>query len=195
MLIGWKTKFKRFFLIFFIFFVAWFVIHTVVIVVDGFTDDLNQADAAVVLGNKVELDGEPSKRLQARLDKAAELYDEGYFDYVIVSGGVGEEGFEEAKVMKNDLVGQGIPTDRIIEDDNGYNTAMTAENSRVIMDQFGLDSVMVITQHFHISRTKLAFKQEGFEEVYSAHAEIFELRDLYSTVREFPAYYKYFLTQ
>jgi vancomycin permeability regulator SanA len=31
-------------------------------------------DVAVVLGNKVELNGEPSERLKYRLDKAIELY-------------------------------------------------------------------------------------------------------------------------
>jgi hypothetical protein len=38
---------------------------------------------------------------------------------------------------------------------------------------------------------KLAFNKVGFEEVYSAHAEFFEARDLYSITREFFAYYKY----
>jgi uncharacterized SAM-binding protein YcdF (DUF218 family) len=54
-----------------------------------------------------------------------------------------------------------------------------------------IESVMVITQYFHITRTKLAFNKLGFKNVYAAHAEIFEYRDLYSIIREFPAYYKY----
>lgn len=55
----------------------------------------------------------------------------------------------------------------------------------------GRSSASVATQYHHISRTKLAFRKVGFEEVHSAHARIFEWRDLYSIVREFAAYYRY----
>ena len=172
---------------------AWFVIHTAIILIDGLNDELQPVDIAVVLGNKVELDGQPSERLQARLDKAVELYHEGYFPLIVVSGGIGMEGFDEAEVMKAYLVSKDVPEEHIIEDPAGYNSGMTAQNTKQIMDQQGLDSVMIITQYFHISRTKLAFKSEGVEEIYSAHARIFELRDVYSIIREFPAYYKYLL--
>ena len=50
----------------------WLIIHSAVIIADGLNDELEVVDAAVVLGNKVELNGQPSDRLQARLDKAAE---------------------------------------------------------------------------------------------------------------------------
>jgi len=43
--------------------------------------------------------GEPSPRLQSRLDKAFDLYSKNYFQQIIVSGGLGKEGFEEALVM------------------------------------------------------------------------------------------------
>ncbi|MCT8138328.1 YdcF family protein [Anaerobacillus sp. CMMVII] len=171
----------------------WFIIHTTIIVTDGLRDEVASVDMAVVLGNTVELDGQPSNRLQARLDKSVELYEEGYFKYIIVSGGIGKEGFDEAKVMKEYLVNKGIPSEIIIEDSNGYNSYMTAENTRAKMKEFNIETVMVITQYFHITRTKLAFNKLGFENVYSAHAEIFEYRDFYSIIREFPAYYKYIL--
>lgn len=187
-----KNRFvKKYALIFFICFFFWFIIHTVFIVIDGLNDEIASADIAVVLGNKVELNGLPSNRLQARLDKSAELYEGGYFQYIIVSGGIGKEGFDEAKVMKRYLVNRGVPAEIIIEDSNGYNSYMTAENSRIIMKDLNLESVMVITQYFHITRTKLSFKKLGFENVYSAHADVFEYRDVYSIIREFPAYYKY----
>lgn len=173
--------------------VLWFIIHTAFIIIDGLNDELEPVDAAVVLGNKVELNGQPSERLQARLDKAVQLYDEGYFSLIIVSGGLGKEGYDEATVMKSYLVDKGIPDDRIIEDHDGYNSHMTAQNSSKIMKQSDLDSAMVITQYFHVSRTKLAFRKMDIKEVYAAHANIFEFRDIYSIVREFPAYYKYLL--
>ncbi|WLR51951.1 YdcF family protein [Bacillus tianshenii] len=184
----WKTGF--------IILIGWFLIHTALIVIDGLNDELKRVDAAVVLGNKVEENGEVSKRLQARLDRAVTLYEDGYFQHIIVSGGMGEEGFDEAKVMKDYLMKKGVADKQILVDSDGYNTALTAENARVIAEQFEFESVVVISQYFHISRTKLAFEKQGFNEVYGAHARYFEMRDLYSIVREFPAYYKYlFLSQ
>lgn len=171
----------------------WFGIHTSIIVFDGLNDELEITDTAVVLGNKVELNGQPSERLKSRLDRAAQLYEKGYFKYIIVSGGIGKEGFDEAEVMKEYLREFEIPEDHIIEDSEGYNTYMTAENAKVIMNEMEFGSVMVISQYHHITRTKLAFKKVGVEQVYSAHAKIFEYRDIYSLVREFIAYYKYFL--
>lgn len=171
----------------------WFALHTVLLIIDGLNDELNKVDVAVVLGNKVEINGQPSERLQARLNKAVELYEDGYFNFIIVSGGIGKEGFDEAKVMGSYLIDKGIPEDKIIEDNNGYNSYMTAKNTKNIMDELDFDSVMVITQYYHVSRTKLAFKKLGIKNVYSAHAEIFEFRDIYSIIREFPAYYKYLL--
>ena len=169
----------------------WFIIHTAFIVIDGLNDELKPVEIAVVLGNKVEDNGQPSERLKARLDKSVELYDGGYYTFIIVSGGIGKEGFDEAKVMRSYLIDKGIPENKIIEDNNGYNSYMTAQNTSKIMDELKFDSVMIITQYFHISRTKLAFRKMDIEEVYSAHAEIFEFRDIYSIIREFPAYYKY----
>lgn len=171
----------------------WFIIHTVFIMIDGLNDELKPVDAAVVLGNKVEVNGQPSERLKARLDKSLELYVGGYFTYVIVSGGIGKEGFDEAKVMKSYLLDKGIPEEKIIEDNNGYNSYMTAQNTSKIMDELELDSVMVITQYFHVTRTKLSFRQMEMKGVYSAHANFFEFRDIYSIIREFPAFYKYLL--
>ncbi|WP_245600169.1 YdcF family protein [Paenibacillus harenae] len=152
---------------------------------------MKPVDAAVVLGNKVEVNGQPSERLKARLDKSVELYEGGYFSYIIVSGGIGKEGFDEAKVMKSYLIDKGIPAEKIKVDNNGYNSYMTAQNTSKIMEELELDSVMVITQYFHVARTKLALRKMDIKEVYAAHAKIFEFRDIYSILREFPAYYKY----
>ncbi len=171
----------------------WFLIHIVVTVIDGLNDNIGISDVAVVLGNKVELDGKPSKGLQGRLDRALELYNKEHFKYIIVSGGTGKEGFDEAIVMKNYLVENGVPDEAVLLDQEGYNTFMTAQNTKIIMNEMDFNSVTVISQYFHITRTKLAFRKIGLHKVYSAHAKYFGLRDLYSLFREFFAYYKYLL--
>lgn len=56
-----------------------FVIAMLAIVVSGLRDDIARSDVALVLGNKVELDGTPSPRLRARLDRTLELFRAGFF--------------------------------------------------------------------------------------------------------------------
>ena len=77
---------------------AIFVLTAAAICFDGLNDMLGHADVAVVLGTKVEPDGNPSPAMAARLDEAVALLHT--FDRIIVSGGTGREGYDEAKVMK-----------------------------------------------------------------------------------------------
>jgi vancomycin permeability regulator SanA len=144
-----------------------------------------------VLGNQVMRGGTPHPRLAARLDAALALYDRGVVKNVIVSGGIGNEGFDESAVMKRYLVGRGIPAERIVTDSLGVNTAATAVNTAAILRQKRWSSVIVVSQYFHIPRCRLAMRRAGVAPVYSAHADYFELRDPYSTAREvigYPAY-------
>ncbi|HHZ19063.1 MAG TPA: YdcF family protein [Firmicutes bacterium] len=118
-------------------FIIWFMVHSALIIIDGLDDDIGKADVGVVLGNKVEVTGQPSKRLQSRLDKAVELYRQGYFKYIIVSGGFGKEGYDEAEVMRDYLIKKQVPPDAVIVDNKGNDTYLTARNSKAIMDRLG----------------------------------------------------------
>src|SRR6187402_1531851 len=73
-----------------------FFAGSALLVISGLRDDVAQADVALVLGNKVEVDGQPSPRLRARLDETLLLYRSGYFPAIITSGGLGREGYDEA---------------------------------------------------------------------------------------------------
>src|SRR4051812_7466681 len=85
-----------------------------VLVAAGLHDKIGKADVAIVLGSKVETNGTPSPRLKARLERAIELYQAKLFPYVIVSGGTGREGYNEAEVMRGYLMAHGIPFENII---------------------------------------------------------------------------------
>ncbi|QEI06673.1 YdcF family protein [Pigmentiphaga aceris] len=158
---------------------------------DGLSDDLSKSDVAIVLGSKVELNGQPSIRLAARLDRAVQLYRDGIVPLIIVSGGPGIEGFDEGEVMRDYLVSKSVPVDRILIDSIGYNTGATARNSAAIMRAKGLTSATVVTQYFHISRTRLALRAQGIAPIRTAHAKLLEWRDVYSTLREVAAMVTY----
>ncbi len=155
----------------------------------SFTD----IDYAVVFGNKVETTGEPSNRLRARLDRAFELWSDSIVDTIIVSGGIGIEGFDEAKVMGQYLLDLGVDSTLILFDNEGVTTHATAQYCREMISSE--KSVVVVTQQFHISRAKLSLRNAGFSEVYGAFPQFRERRDLYSSIREVPALFKYWIKE
>jgi vancomycin permeability regulator SanA len=170
-------------------FLVWFIIHTIIISIDGIFNKDQVADITIVLGNKVNDDGTLSPRLKARLNKAKELYTKSMTKKIIVSGGLGKEGFYEAEKMKDYLNENNIPDSSIIVDNRGDNTAFSVGNAYRMQPILKYNSITVVSQFYHISRTKLLFHKTGIKEVYGASPSYYELRDLYSLVREFFGYY------
>ena len=54
-------------------------------------------------------------------------------------------------------------------------------------------SVCVVTQYYHVPRSRLAMRRFGISPVYSVHARYFEWRDLFSICREVAGWAKYTL--
>ena len=84
--------------------ILWFIFHSIFIVYDGLHDKNKKADVAVVLGNKINEDGTPSERLKARLKQSIKLFRDNRVEKIIVSGGLGKEGFWEGDKMKEYLM-------------------------------------------------------------------------------------------
>lgn len=169
--------------------IVWFLVHSLYITIDGFSDSGKNADLAVILGNKVNEDGTLSKRLEKRLESGIDLYKKHRIKKILVSGGLGKEGFYEGDKMKEFLVEKGIPDSLIIVDNHGDNTRATVINTLKLKSQLKFNSIIIVSQYFHVTRTKKLFEDQGFENVSSVSPTYFEFRDLYSIVREFPAYY------
>jgi vancomycin permeability regulator SanA len=170
---------------------ALFIARAIIIIYDGLSDEIGKADVGIIPGSKVERNGQVSERLKARLNGGIKVYHLGLVKKLIVSGGKGPEGFDEAEVMKTYLLAENIPSGDIITDHQGYTTYETAINSMAIMKSRNYKSAMVITQYFHISRTSLALKKAGASTIYSVHIPYFEARDFFSIPREVFAYYYY----
>ncbi len=162
-----------------------------IIVVAGFQDQTFYADLAVVFGNEVLPDGQPSPRLAARLDAALVAYRAGRCQTILVSGGIEPNGYDEAKVMAAYLSARGVATDRLLEDNAGVDTYHTARNTRRILAEHRWQSVCVVTQYYHVARARYAMHQFGIRPVASVHARYFEWRDLFSICRETVGFMKY----
>lgn len=170
-------------------FLTWLLLHSIFIVIDGLRDEIETCDLLVILGNKVHENGQLSTRLKSRMNKGLECYQKGWGQQILVSGGLGKEGHLEGDAMAKYLIARGVPESAIIVDNKGNNTKATALNTRILFSK--QSSIMLISQYYHISRTRLAFQQVGFTSIYGVHADYFELRDFYSIFREFFGYYKY----
>jgi vancomycin permeability regulator SanA len=165
----------------------------VAIMAAGLNDRLRPADVGVVPGSKVYPSGRPSPSLKSRLDEALTVYRRGEVRNLFVSGGVGKEGHDESQVMQAYLVAHGVPASVIVTDGHGDNTFLTARHTAALMRERGWTSAFVITQYFHVPRTRLALKACGVQVTGWAHAPFFEWRDLYSVPREVLGYPDYML--
>jgi vancomycin permeability regulator SanA len=159
----------------------------------GLWDDRRPSDVAIVLGNSVTREGRPSPRLTARLDEAIRVWNAHLVKAIIVSGGVDPAGTDEAAAMRRYLLARGVPDAAIVADPLGITSWATARNATAIMKAHGWGSAMVISQYFHIARTRLAFAKCGVREIRSAHPAYVEWRDLYSITREVAGYPVYWL--
>lgn len=168
------------------------IIHVSVILFVWLNSDVEDADAILIFWNKVNIDGSLSMRLKSRMDMWIEIYNSNQIDYIVVSWGVWKEWFDEAVVMKDYLVSNNITESVIIIDNKWTNSHESAVQFEKISKEYNIDSVIVVSQYFHILRAKLALQQLWFHNIYSASAKMFpEIRDLYSIPREIIGYYVY----
>lgn len=157
----------------------------------GCNDRIIPADVAVVLGNQVYSNGQPSPRLAARLDKSVELYKAGLCRTIIVSGGTGQSKVDEAVAMGVYLQAKGVPGWAVVVDSQGHNTWQTAQFTAGYLKKHHLKSVNVISQHFHLHRSVMALKAAGCENVGRAAPDYWEQSDFFSIAREVPANFVY----
>lgn len=147
------------------------------------------ADYAVVYGNTVHENGKPSRQLKARMGAAIKLYQSDRVKNIIVSGGTGKEGHDEAKVMARYMVAQGVVPEDILVDSDGYNSHQTSVNAARLIGNHA--SVVAVSQHYHIVRARLSLRNAGFVEVYGYYPRYYTWKDLFSVSREIPALIKY----
>ena len=130
----------------------------------GRSDQATAVDAIVVLG-VAQYDGRPSPQLQARLDHALTLLQEGAAPLVITTGGnqPGDR-FTEAEASANYLIkGLGIDYQavEILQENSGSTTRESLIGVRDIMQSRGLHSVLIVTDPYHSLRSRLIAQDLG----------------------------------
>lgn len=160
----------------------------------GKTDYRRPAEIVVVFGAQVHEDGRASTSLRDRMDTAIGLYKDGLVKKVLVSGGVGDSGFNEALVMRDMAVEAGVRRKDVIVDSAGVNTEATVRDSRPFFEEAERPTALAVSQYYHLPRIKLAYQGEG--------ATVFTVPAGTSSpipqtprfvVREIPAFWAYYL--
>lgn len=117
--------------------------------------------AIVVLGARVQPDGQPGAALLRRIERAAAAWHDRLSPVVLCSGGRSWGGHVEAIVMRNHLLQLDVdPQAAWIETDS----LSTAENARActrILRREGFDHAVVVSCHWHLLRALSDFRLCG----------------------------------
>jgi uncharacterized SAM-binding protein YcdF (DUF218 family) len=124
-------------------------------------DRARPADAIIVLG-AAQYGGRPSPVLRSRLDHAIGLWHGGLAPRLVVTGGVGAgDTTSEAAVGRRYAIRQGIPDSAILVESHGRTTMESMKAAALLMDGYGLDSAILVSDPFHMLRLDILARQQG----------------------------------
>ncbi|MBQ8087559.1 MAG: YdcF family protein [Clostridia bacterium] len=127
-------------------------------------------DAIIVLGARVNADG-PSLALQHRIDSAAQYLLDHPDTVCIASGGQGsDEPMAEAEAIRQGLLAQGIPSERILMEEQSKTTAQNLRYSKALLPAEQA-KVGIVTNNFHVFRALALARKQGYEQVWAEAAE------------------------
>lgn len=130
-------------------------------------EDASKSQAALVLGAKVNGD-KLSDILADRAKTALELYQKGRVEKILVSGDHGSQDYDEVNAVKDFLLGEGVEGEDIFLDHAGFDTYDSLYRAR---DIFKVNSVVIVTQNFHLPRAVYIGKKLGIEKVSGVSAD------------------------
>ena len=121
----------------------------------------NEYDAIVVLGAQVKSDGSPSVQLQWRLEKAFEMWQKQNCPVVTCGAQGADEPAPEGEVMRDYLIGLGIPEDQVLADPSSRNTRQNIVNAKALLDGLNAQKVLIVTSDYHLPRAMALAEDEG----------------------------------
>jgi SanA protein len=117
-------------------------------------------DCILVPGGPVSQNGQPGLMLESRLAEAVRLFLDGRSDRILISGDSLSPGYDEITAMRDYLLRQGIPADKIIDDPAGLDTFETLFRAQRF---FAVQRALITTQPFHLQRALYIADQLKFE--------------------------------
>lgn len=126
-------------------------------------DEARSAQAIVVLG-AAQYNGRPSPVLRARLDHAADLYERGLADKVVVTGGKqAGDSQTEASVSAAYLARNGVPESSILREVKGRSSWQQLAAASTFLKDRGITRVLLVSDGFHSVRIAGIADELGLE--------------------------------
>ena len=119
------------------------------IISESSLQEKDRRDLLVVLGSRVNSEGQPQEMLRLRLEKTLSLYSGNFGDFILCSGDNRAVRNHETDAMRLYLTESGADEEYIYVDETGYNTYGSI--SGLLSDYQG-KSVIIITQKYHLYR-------------------------------------------
>ncbi|PIT87546.1 MAG: hypothetical protein COU31_02305 [Candidatus Magasanikbacteria bacterium CG10_big_fil_rev_8_21_14_0_10_40_10] len=113
------------------------------------SDKMPPSQTALVLGAGIFANGQISDMFLDRLDTAVDLYNQNKIKKILVSGDHGRQNYDEVNKAKDYLLSKGISGEDIFLDHAGFDTYDSIYRAKEI---FQVDSLIIITQDFHLPR-------------------------------------------
>lgn len=136
-------------------FICWQVNRT------GSRDEARQTEAIVILGARVEADGQAGPDLYERTMHAVTLFQRGLAPYVICTGGVHQDRLSAAAVARELAISQGVPPDKVLIADGSSTTREDASRAAELMASHGWHTATLVSHPLHLERARLLFEGEG----------------------------------
>jgi uncharacterized SAM-binding protein YcdF (DUF218 family) len=133
-------------------------------------DEAAPVDAIIVMG-AAQYNGAPSPVLRARLEHARKLFEDGYSNIIVTTGGYGPDpNFSEAQVGTQYLGENGVDSSQIITEQGSGSTHDTVLAVSRLMHTHGWTRAIVVSDGFHLYRLKRMFAANGIEALTSPAA-------------------------
>ena len=154
--------------------------------------DVPHCRTALVLGTSPRgRYGGPNPYFHARMDAAAELYNAGKVERILVSGDNRKMEYNEPEAMRRALAEKGIPAEIVFLDYAGFRTFDSVVRAKEV---FGQDSFIVVSQKFHNERAIFIAGKKGIEAVGFNAADVsLSAGGIATHIREWGARCKVFL--
>jgi uncharacterized SAM-binding protein YcdF (DUF218 family) len=127
----------------------------------GARDLAQPADAIIVLGARVEPDGQPGPDLQVRTLHAVNLFQRGLAPYLICTGGYRDDRLSAAAVACDLAISQGVPAEKVLLADGSMTTREDAARAGQLMADHGWRTAILVSHPLHLERVRLLFEEQG----------------------------------
>jgi SanA protein len=124
------------------------------------SEDAPSGPIAIVFGAGLRRDGRPTTILADRVQTAAQLYQQGKVQKLLMTGSAHGETYDESKAMRDYAISLGVDEEDILLDAEGDRTFLSCLRAR---DEFGISKALLVSQRYHLPRALILCETLGIE--------------------------------